>query len=63
MTPFFIFIIAIVLPTGEVQVKHTFVPKCPTQEEVVAVMKPMKDRGEIIAWGGNCTSMTPKTEA
>lgn len=62
MTSFFILIIAIVLPTGEVQVQHTFVPKCPTQEEVTAVMKPMKDRKEILAWGGSCSSMTPKTE-
>lgn len=63
MTTFYIFIIAVVLPSGEIQVKHTFVPKCPTQEEVVAVMKPMKERGEIIGWGGSCSSMTPKKEA
>ena len=63
MTPFYIFIIAVMLPTGEIQVKHTFVPECPTQEQVVAVMKPIKDRGEILAWGGSCSAMTPEKEA
>lgn len=63
ITPFFLLIIAIVLPTGEIQVSHTFVPKCPTKEEVFAVMQPMKERGEISGWGGNCSPMTPKTEA
>lgn len=63
MTPIFIFIIAIVLPTGEIQVKHTLVPSCPTQEEVSKVMKPMKDAGEIIGWGGDCSLLTPKREA
>lgn len=62
MSQFFLLILAVVLPTGEVQVSHTFVSKCPTQEEVVAIMKPMKEKGEIIAWGGNCTSMLPKQD-
>lgn len=63
MTPIFLLIIAIVLPTGEVDVKHTIVPECPTKEEVVAIMKPMRDAGDIIAWGGNCTPLVPTVEA
>lgn len=63
MSPMYLFIIAIVFPSGEVQVKHTIVPECPTQAEVVAVMKPMKDKGEIIAWGGNCSSLVPERKA
>ena len=63
MTTFYIFIIAVVLPSGEIQVKHTLVPKCPTQAEVSAVLQPMKEKGEIIGWGGTGSPMTPKTEA
>lgn len=63
MNPMYLFIIAIVLPTGEVQVNHTIVPECPTQEQVIAVMKPMKDAGDIIAWGGNCSSLVPERKA
>ena len=63
MTPIFILILAIVLPNGEIQVKHTLVPSCPTQEEFSKVMKPMKDAGEIIGWGGDCSPLQPKREA
>lgn len=63
MTPMYIFIIAFVLPTGEMQINHTIVPKCPAQEEVVKVMKPMKDSGEILAWGGSCAPLIPEKEA
>ena len=63
MSPMYLFIIAIVFPSGEVQVKHTIVPECPTQAEVVAVMKPMKDAGEIAGWGGSCSSLIPEKEA
>jgi hypothetical protein len=63
MTPIFILIIAIVLPDGEIKVNHTLVPSCPTQEEIVKVLKPMKENGEIIGWGGNCSPLTPKREA
>ena len=63
MTPIFILILAIVLPNGEIQVKHTLVPSCPTQEEFSKVMKPLKDSGEIIGWGGECSPLQPKREA
>lgn len=62
MTKIFIFIIAIVLPSGQVKVSHTLVPKCPTQEEVSAVMTPQKERGEILAWGGSCNYLLPPRE-
>lgn len=62
MTQFYILIIAIVLPTGQVQVAHEFVPKCPTAEEIKAVVLPMKEKGEILAWGGTCSPMIPATE-
>jgi hypothetical protein len=63
MNPIFIFIIAIVLPNGQIQVKHTLVPECPTQEEVVKVLGPMKEKGEILGWGGDCSPLIQKREA
>lgn len=63
MNPIFVFIIAIVLPTGQIQVKHTLVPECPTQEEVAKVLGPMKEKGEILGWGGDCSPLMPKREA
>lgn len=62
MNPVFVFIIAIVMPSGEMQISHTLVPKCPTQEEVSAIMKPKKESGEIAMWGGSCAPLVPPTE-
>lgn len=63
MTPIFIFIIAIILPNGEMQIKHTLVPECPTKEEVMKIMKPLKDNGEVAAWGGTCSPLMKDREA
>lgn len=63
MNPMFLFIIAIVLPTGEMDIKHTIVPKCPTKEEVSQVMKPMQEAGDILVWGGTCDPLVPAREA
>ena len=59
----FIFIIAMVMPDGKVEVHHTLVPKCPTKEEVSKTMSPLKERGEILAWGGSCNYLFPPREA
>jgi len=63
MTPMYLFIIAIVLSTGEMQIKHTIVPECPSKEEVSKVMKPMMESGEIKIWGGTCEPLVPAKEA
>lgn len=63
MNPMFLFIIAIVLPTGEMDIKHTIVPECPTKEQVSKVMQPMKEAGDIVAWGGTCSPLIPEREA
>lgn len=51
----FIFILAFVYPNGHMDIHHTLVPVCPTQEEVKAIMKPLVDNKEVLLWGGSCT--------
>ena len=52
-----IFIIAIVLPDGHMDIKHSLLPECPAKEKVEAFMAEKVASGEIIKWAGTCTPL------
>jgi hypothetical protein len=53
----FIFILVFVFPDGQMDIKHTVVPKCPSAESVNETMKPLVDSKQILLWGGSCTPL------
>lgn len=60
----FIFILVFVFPDGQMDIKHTLVPQCPTKEAVSEVMKPLVESKQVLLWGGRCTPLVEnKTEA
>lgn len=50
----YLFIMALVMPDGEITVAHSFVNSCPSVEEVTKELQPLKDKGDILGWGGKC---------
>jgi len=59
----FLFILVFVYPDGKMDISHTFVPKCPTIQEVNEIMRPLVESKEISNWGGSCTSAFKPLEA
>lgn len=51
----FIFILVFVFPDGQMDIKHTIVPACPTKEKVTETMKPLVESKQVLLWGGSCT--------
>lgn len=54
MNAVFIFILAVVLPTGEVRISKQAVSECPSNEIVEEFMSTKVASKEILAWGGSC---------
>lgn len=60
----FVFILAVVLPNGQMDIKHTFLPACPEKEKVEAFMEEKVKSGEVVKWAGTCSPIKPNsTEA
>jgi hypothetical protein len=57
----FLLILAIVMPNGEVKIAKEIVASCPTDAEVVSVMRPKVEKKEILAWGGTCGPLPQAT--
>lgn len=54
MTPIYIFILAAMLPSGEMKFVRMEVPACPDEAAVNQIMEEKIKRREIIGWGGTC---------
>lgn len=54
----FLLVLAFVYPNGRVEVHHTFVDRCPSQQEVKEMMRPLLETKEIIGFGGDCTQLS-----
>ena len=50
----FLFILAVVNSDGSIDTHYSFVEKCPSQSEVTEMLKPLKNKGQILGWGGKC---------
>lgn len=60
----YIFIIAILLPDGKMDIKHTFLPQCPDKVQVETFLNEKVKSGEIVKWAGTCSPLKPNaTEA
>jgi hypothetical protein len=49
-----LFVLAIITPTGELQMDTQEVKACPDKGAFFAAMEAMKEKGEIIDWNANC---------
>lgn len=54
MSPIYIFVVAALLPTGEMKFLRMEVPQCPDKEVVEKVFEEKIAKREIVAWGGTC---------
>lgn len=52
-----IFILALIMSTGELTLETIQVEECPPKEELVATMEELKSKGEIIEWDANCVML------
>lgn len=60
----YVFIIAILLPNGKMDIKHTLLPECPDKVKVEEFLNEKVKSGEIIKWAGTCSPLKPNaTEA
>jgi len=50
----YIFILAVVLPNGMMEIKHSVLPECPEKPQVQEFMNKRMESGEIIKWAGTC---------
>ena len=54
MSAIYIFIVAALLPTGEMKFLRMEVPQCPEKEVVAKIFEEKIKKNEIVAWGGTC---------
>lgn len=57
----YVFIIAVVLPNGMMDIKHTLVPECPSKEAVETFMNEKVKSGEVTKWAGTCAPLKENT--
>lgn len=57
----FIFILAVVMPNGEIKIAKEFLAECPPNAVVEEIMKPKVESKEILAWGGTCGPLPETT--
>lgn len=57
----YVFIIAIVLPSGMMDIKHTLLPACPERAKVEEFMNEKVTSGEIVKWAGTCSPLKENT--
>lgn len=56
-----IFILAIVLPNGDVGIKYSILSECPDKSAVEELMNTKVKNKEILTWGGTCQPFEKKT--
>lgn len=54
MSPIYIFVIAALLPTGEMKFLRMEVAQCPDKQIIEKVFEEKVAKQEIVAWGGTC---------
>lgn len=57
----YVFILAVVLPNGMMDIKHTLLPECPSKEAVESVMDEKVKAGEVTKWAGTCAPLRENT--
>lgn len=54
MNAIYIFIVAALLPNGEMKFIRMEVPQCPDKAVVEQIFEEKIKKNEIVAWGGTC---------
>lgn len=57
MNEFLLFILLVILPDGQIDVKAGVVDKCPPSELLTAQMETKKIHNEILGWTGACITV------
>jgi len=58
LTQVLIFMLVVVLPSGEVRVASSVVTQCPGRAQVVEQAELMLSKGDIVGWEANCLRVT-----
>ena len=60
MTPIFVFVIALVTNSGQMEMQGYYMDKCPDKEQFSATMNERLTKGEFKDWHALCVEQKPQ---